>query len=420
MNKFQKQLFSNLPLEWGVELVPDVCFFQEGPGLLRKQFGDSKNGIPFINIRCIKQDGTIDRGAAQFVKKTEVESKYEHFLLEEGDYVLSTSGTLGRLAKVNKKDIPMLLNTSVIRFRATDSEKLNDAFLRHLLKSSLFYDQIAVESQGSAQVNVGPTHIQKCYFSLPLLEEQKKIAEILSSVDEVIELTEKEISKLQDLKKGMMQELLTKGIGHTKFKDSPVGRIPESWNVKSVQNIAKVVDSLHKTPKFAESGYYMIRVTDIVEGNLKFDNSLKVSEEVYQDFSKNHKPVRGDIVMTRVGSFGRSSYVDTDIDFCIGQNTVVINPEENSKYLYYFLNSEVVWNQVLNETNGSSQGSLSLKAIKELKISIPKKEELDKIVSSLDSISKHIEHRVDKLDKIQNVKKGLMQDLLTGKVRVKV
>lgn len=251
-------------------------------------------------------------------------------------------------------------------------------------------------------------------------KEQKKIAEVLTSVDKVIELTEIEIEKLKDLKKGMMQDLLTKGIGHTKFKDSPIGKIPESWEVKSVQDIAKVVDSLHKTPKFADSGYYMIRVTDIIEGNLRFDNSLKVSEDVYQDFSRNHKPVRGDIVMTRVGSFGRSSYVATDVAFCIGQNTVVINPKENSKYLYYFLNSEVVWNQILNETNGSSQGSLSLKAIKEIKISIPKKDELDKVVSTLDSVSNQIELKTEKLYKMQDVKKGLMQDLLTGKVRVKV
>ena len=66
---------------------------------------------------------------------------------------------------------------------------------------------------------------------MPPIKEQKKIAKILTSIDRVIELTEKEIAKLKDLKKGMMQDLLTKGIGHTKFKDSPTGRIPESWEV---------------------------------------------------------------------------------------------------------------------------------------------------------------------------------------------
>jgi type I restriction enzyme S subunit len=73
----------------------------------------------------------------------------------------------------------------------------------------------------------------------PPLNEQTKIAEIITSVDDVIELTEKEIEKLQMLKKGMMQDLLTKGIGQTKFKDSPVGQIPEGWEVLELGQVTK-------------------------------------------------------------------------------------------------------------------------------------------------------------------------------------
>ena len=72
------------------------------------------------------------------------------------------------------------------------------------------------------------------------MAEQQKIASILTSVDEVIEKTEAQISKLQDLKKGMMQELLTKGIGHTEFKDSPVGRIPKGWEVVKLGRFSRV------------------------------------------------------------------------------------------------------------------------------------------------------------------------------------
>ena len=96
--------------------------------------------------------------------------------------------------------------------------------------------------------------MEKLEISLPPIDEQKTIASILASVDKAIEKTESQISKLQDLKKGMMQELLTKGIGHTKFKDSPVGRIPVGWEVKKIDNLGEILTG--RTPKISELNYY--------------------------------------------------------------------------------------------------------------------------------------------------------------------
>ena len=108
----------------GWELIPfkDVCFFQEGPGLRNWQYQD--HGIKFINIRCIK-DGDIDTSIAQHLSSDEVNEKYQHFLLNEGDYILSSSGTIGRLACVKKCHLPLLLNTSVISFRSSNGRKLD-------------------------------------------------------------------------------------------------------------------------------------------------------------------------------------------------------------------------------------------------------------------------------------------------------
>ena len=233
MNNLQKKLFSVIPADWMIIPFPDVVFFQEGPGLLSRQFTTADDGVPFLNIRCIKKDGTVDKNLAQYVNHKDAEKKYKHFMLEANDYVLSMSGTIGRLAKVQEEDLPLMLNTSVIRFRSFDEQRLDSYYLRHLLLSDLFYDQISNESQGSAQVNVGPTHLKKCYAALPPLPEQEKIAEVLSTVDEKLDNIEQEIEQTKTLKKGLMQKLLAgqlsvTGIPHS-FNDSKLGPIPEDW-----------------------------------------------------------------------------------------------------------------------------------------------------------------------------------------------
>jgi type I restriction enzyme S subunit len=231
-----------IPDGWAVSNFSDICFFQEGPGLRRWQYRET--GFPFLNIRCIKE-GQLDLSQVQYISNDEAYSKYKHFFLEAGDIVLSSSGTLGRLAKVQLYNLPLMLNTSVIRFKPADERKLSSDFLYHYLQSGEFQDQISEESQGSAQANFGPTHLKRVTCSLPPPPEQQKIASILISVDEVIEKTEAQIHKLQDLKKGMMQELLTKGIGHTEFKDSSVGRIPREWDVGKLGDFIELLSDYH-------------------------------------------------------------------------------------------------------------------------------------------------------------------------------
>lgn len=402
-----------VPAGWELVSFGDITKFHKQGYYTKEAY--SNKGVRLARITDL-QGRKVLYGDMPYIEIDD--NTYEQFKVEENDFLIARSGSIGRYGIA--KNIPerTVFASYLIKFQI-DEKKVDLDLVGYIFQYSLL-NQLNVITQGSSNVNINAENIKTLEFYLPKEKEQKKIAEILTSVDKVIELTEFEIEKLKNLKKGMMQDLLTKGIGHTKFKDSSIGKIPESWEVSKVESIAKVIDSLHKTPVFSESGFYMIRVTDIIEGDLKFDNSLKVSEVVYLDFSRNHKPCSGDIVMTRVGSFGRSSYVNTATEFCIGQNTVVINPKQNSKYLYYFLNSELAWNQILNETNGSSQGSLSLKSIKELKVAIPSEGEIKKIVDVLTSIDKQIELKVMKYSKLKNTKKGLMQDLLTGKVRVKV
>jgi type I restriction enzyme S subunit len=261
-------------------------------------------------------------------------------------------------------------------------------------------------------------HLKDLKINLPSLPEQTKIVNILSKVDEEIEKVDRIIEKTEELKKGLMQSLLTKGIGHTKFKKTELGEIPVEWEVKRLNEVSDVIDSLHKTPKFSESGFAMVRVTDIKPGILSLTHAQKVNEGDFIEFTTKYQPQINDIVMSRVGSYGITSYVASNELFCMGQNTVVIHSTINSKYLFYYLNCMKVKDAIEAEVSGTGYKSLSLKSIRELIILVPalyEQNQISQILESIDWKALNIQHIKYQLLKL---KKGLMDDLLSGKVRV--
>ena len=203
------------------------------------------------------------------------------------------------------------------------------------------------------------------------------------------------------------------------YKQTKIGMIPEEWEVANLGDVAKVVDCLHQTPTFSEEGFPMVRVSDIKPGNLNLETTLKVSKTVYEEFIRNYKPEQGDIVLSRVGSYGVSSFVNSDRDFCIGQNTVVIHFQKNSKYLYYTLNSEQMRKIIEEDSYGSGYKSLSLLKIKQLPIPLPPLSEQKKIAVILSTWDEAIEKLESLVALKEKRKKGLMQSLLTGKKRLK-
>jgi len=130
-----------------------------------------------------------------------------------------------------------------------------------------------------------------------------------------------------------------------------------------LSDVADVIDSLHKTPKYSEVGRAMVRCTDVKYGKLDLSNTFRVNDEVFAEFSRRYLPKKNDIIITRVGSYGITSLVE-NTDFCLGQNTSAIVPKDiNSRYLYLALNSPLVKNQIEFSVVGSTQKTLSLKAI---------------------------------------------------------
>lgn len=259
----------------------------------------------------------------------------------------------------------------------------------------------------------------------PPLPEQQKIAAILSTVDDVIEKTRAQIDKLKDLKTGMMQELLTKGIGHTEFKDSPVGRIPVGWDVVPISKIVeKVIDNRGKTPPISAGGYELLEVNSVRKDDVHPDYgkvSKYVDEETYGRWFRAGHPKSGDILIPTVGTIGSCSLMRENRG-CIAQNLIALRIKQgvDTTFAYYVLSSHFTVRQIEAILMNAVQPSLRVPHFLMLNIVLPDRSEQCKIGEVLGAIDRKIACLQRKVDATKNLKKSLMQDLLTGAIRVKI
>lgn len=157
-----------------------------------------------------------------------------------------------------------------------------------------------------------------------------------------------------------------------------------------LSDVADVIDCLHETPLYTDIGYPVARVEDVSNSFFDFDACLLAAKEVIDHHNRSHVPLKGDILITRVGSYGRMSLIDEDRLMCIGQNVSIISPHAHSKFTYYYLKSPYAQKFIHGNSNGSSYKSLSLEQIRNIPFNV---DGLDKksISNLLYSIDKKIE-----------------------------
>ena len=190
------------------------------------------------------------------------------------------------------------------------------------------------------------------------------------------------------------------------------------WEEKRIEDISTIIDSLHQTPKkYEDNGFPMIRVTDVNNKELIIDECLKVSEKIFMEFTKKYLPKINDIILSRVGTCGASVILKNSDKICLGQNTVLINSKINSLFLYMTIKSTLIQYQIIRKVVGSTQKTLSLKDLKKFRISIPHKQEQEKIASFLSAVDKKIEKLEEKIVLQEKYKKAMMQKLFSQEIR---
>jgi type I restriction enzyme S subunit len=415
---------SSIPNGWEYENFDRLVFFQEGPGLRNWQF--KTQGMKVINVTNIV-NGKLDLSlTSRHIDIDEFKQKYKHFAIDANDIVVASSGnSYCKVGVVEKKDLPLMMNTSVIRMKSISEKLLNRKYLEYFLHSQLFRKQIDLLITGAAQPNFGPFHLKRIRILRPSsIIEQQKIASVLSNVDELIQKTDQIIEQTQRLKKGLMQRLLTKGIGHTNFKKTVLGKIPQEWKVMKLTDLCDVItDGVHFTPKYQVSGVPFVSVNNMSTGKLDFSNCKFISREDHNDLVKRCAPKKGDLLLSKVGTLGIADVIEVEFEFSIFVQLALIKPTKTKLdpiYLKNILNSPPLQKQINSFASGSTLRYIGINKISNLTIPCPDIKEQQKIASILSSLDLHIQKQYEKKSEIKNLKKGLMQKLLTGKIRVKV
>jgi type I restriction enzyme S subunit len=308
---------------------------------------------------------------------------------------------------------------------AIDRDHFDNRFILNAINFHSFRGQAEMNGTGTTRKRIGLSALRELYLIAPPLPEQKKIASILTSVDDVIEKTEAQISKLQDLKKGMMTELLTKGIGHTEFKDSPVGQIPVSWEMVKFKDIAlSITCGVAATPKYVDKdiGIPFLSSQNVSHGSVDLSKFKYIKKDLHHQLTKNTKPKRNDILYTRVGvNYGEAAIVNFDWEFSVYVSLTLIKmkAECDVTFYKYLLNSRLCKFQAkMGVFAGAGVPNLNVAVVKNFNMVLPPKKEQKEIASILTSIDSNMESKQKKLSYTKSLKKALMNDLLTGKVRV--
>jgi type I restriction enzyme S subunit len=196
---------------WEVKKLPELVWFQEGPGVRNSQFKSS--GVKLLNGTNIEDGKLILEKTDRYISEKEAYGWYSHFLVNEGDILIACSGvTIDRFDEkvtiANYSHLPLCMNTSTMRFKII-SKDLSKSYFLHFLKSKSFKEQIGEKATGSAQLNFGPSHVKMVDLSFPTLTEQENISSILSDMDAELAALEAKLEKYRKVKLGMMQNLLT-------------------------------------------------------------------------------------------------------------------------------------------------------------------------------------------------------------------
>ena len=282
---------------------------------------------------------------------------------------------------------------------------------------------------GGTRSKLNQSDLREIRIPLPTLPEQKKIVSILTSVDEVIDNTQKQIDKLQDLKKATMNELLTKGIGHTEFKDSELGRIPKSWSLKKLGDLSNIFFSnVDKKTEESETEVLLCNYMDVysnrnINKRIEFMQATAKKREI-----DKFKISKGDVLITKdsetPADIAIPSYVSEELhNVLCGYHLALIRPHRNNlsgRFLYYLFSFDKIQHRYYQLANGTTRFGLTAKIITDTPLPIPPLIEQKEIATIIISVDQKIEILVKKLQQTKSLKKSLMQDLLTGKIKVSV
>ncbi|WP_158624334.1 restriction endonuclease subunit S [Corallococcus sp. CA041A] len=382
---------------------------------------------PYLRVANV-YDGRLD--LSDVLEMPFTDNEFERFRLHPGDILLNEGQSLqlvGRCSLYRGEPVSVAFQNSLIRFRAGPNVETEFAFqlFRHLQYSGVFS---SVATQTTSIAHLGVSRFASIPVRIPPLPEQRKIAAILSSVDETIVKTEAVIAQLEVVKKALIERLLARGMPgrHVSFKQTEAGALPSSWHIVRLSEVAEVRTGLSKNSKRAlattvELPY--LRVANVQDGHLDLDEVKTIAVEASQ--VERFLLHRGDVLFCEGGDadkVGRGTVWRGELPLCLHQNHVfavrptdAVLPEFLSIYRGSSRGKAYFLDAAKQTTNLASINSTQLRA---LPLPLPPIEEQQEIVAIVVATADRISIQRRSLKSLQSIKTALLDALLSGRIRM--
>jgi type I restriction enzyme S subunit len=423
---FKPSEYGLVPNDWDVCKLGEIAHIYSGGTPNRKvpEYWDGQ--IPWVTTTLI--DGVTIDNALEFISEKGVEFSSTRWC-KAGTLLMAMYGQGKTRGKVGMLGFDATINQACAAIDLKDKE--SSKYIFHVLNS--MYDKIRESSNSGGQENLSGSIIKGLSVPLPPKEEQTAIANALSDVDALIQELEKLIAKKQAIKTATMQQLLT---GRTRlpqfahhpdgrkkgYKPSELGEIPEDWELMPLGELTEVIRNGSNYKTIFKDGVPVTRIETIAKGFIDFDRTGIASEE---SIHPSYKLKDGDILYSHINSvdhIGKVAMFEGDRPLYHGINLLLIRVDHNTSsnwlysYLSFFPSRE--WAKKIAK-QAVSQASINTKELKQLVIPTPMFDEQEAIGLAL----KEFDHELDlcklRLDKTHQIKQGMMQELLTGKTRLK-
>jgi len=398
---FKQTEIGLIPEDWEVKKLGECLLRNPDYGINAAAVPYNENLPAYLRITDITEDGNYSNKNLVSVNNISSSSYY----LNEGDLVFARTGaSVGKTYLYNPKDGKLVFAGFLIRLKANE-DVLLPYYLKYFTQTKLYWDWIATNSMRTGQPGINGNEYQKLLIPLPPKPEQEAIAKVLSDTDTLIEKLEQLIAKKRLIKQGAMQQLL---------------KPKKGWEVKKLGEMANCFAG--GTPSTFVKEYWGGNIIWLQSGRCQNDIIRKQQKEITitekglsNSAAKLIKP-NSVLVAITGATCGNIGY----LEFCAAanQSVVAIEPYNmiNSKFLYYvFLTKR---KEILSLQTGSAQGGTNLKSIKSIEIIFTSLEEQTRIAQILTDMDNEIEALERQLAKYKQIKQGMMQVLLTGKIRL--
>jgi type I restriction enzyme S subunit len=418
---FKETRIGEMPRDWEVARLGDVVLEAKSGFASGKR---NPNGILQLRMDNIDTQGHIRRDAGV---KVPVPKDFEDYLLQPEDILFNNTNSvdmIGKTAIFKGEFSRCVYSNHLTRIRA-DTRKIIATWILYLLMRKRRFGVFkSICHRHVHQAGINNEDLLNLDIPIPPLVEQRGVVGVLGVVDSAVGLVDEVIAKTERLKKGLMQELLTKGIGHTEYKQTPIGKTPKEWEVKSLEEVCTtIVDCPHTTPKFTDKGVLIVRNFNIREGELILEPAYYTTEGEWQTRTRRCIPENDDVLFSREAPIGEACLVPRNTRFSLGQRTMLLRPDKkflNPLFLTYIFYSPLICRKLRNLEAGVTAHHVNVADIRRLKIPLPNLNEQERIAFMISTVIEKLKLEKKENAKLERVKRGLMDLFLTGKIRIKV